>query len=100
MSIEVWWLAGATTISVNVMARSTVDGEMSVLVNGVTHIGDTTDLTSALLDATGTIKVIFSLLGQKKDLFKNDTEMKELMDNLATFVLSPGVIKLGIMSNE
>lgn len=51
------------------------------------------------LDATQGIKAIHLILNTKRELFKGDKEMDELMNMLATFVVSPAAIKVGILAN-
>lgn len=55
------------------------------------------ELLEGSISMTETMKAIFSVLGQKKDLWKNDADMKIIMDSLATFVLSSGAIKMGVI---
>lgn len=60
----------------------------------------TKNLTKACADLTAALKSIHSVLGQKKELFADDKDMKILMDELATFVLGSGSIKLGVFGSE
>ena len=57
------------------------------------------NLTAGSVGLADTIKAIHLLLGRKKDLFKDDKQMNELMNELATFVVSSGAIKLGVLSH-
>jgi len=57
------------------------------------------NLTAGSVGLAGTIKAIHLLLGRKSDLFKDDKQMNELMREIATFVVSSGAIKLGVLSH-
>ena len=57
------------------------------------------NLTAGSIGLADTLKAVNSLLSRKKDLFKDDVEMNELLNSLATFVVSAGSIKLGVLSN-
>jgi len=50
-------------------------------------------------DLTEALKNVHIVLGSKKDLWKDDKQMIQLMENLGTFVLSSGAIKSGVMNN-
>jgi len=51
-------------------------------------------------DLTQAMKNIHVMLGSKKDLWQDDSEMNDLMNTISTFVMSSGAIKLGVLSNE
>lgn len=54
-------------------------------------------LTRSNIDTVEAIKNIFMTLNDRKELWGNDPQMKKLMDGLATFVLSSGAIKMGVL---
>lgn len=56
-------------------------------------------LTELAISLSDTLKATHSVLGRKKDMFKGDDEMTVILNSLATFVLSSGAIKLGVVSN-
>lgn len=57
----------------------------------------TTLLHKTSSDLSDALKAIFSIMGKKKELWKNDEEINVIMDTLATFVLGSGTIKLGVI---
>ncbi len=54
-------------------------------------------LTKTVSDLAAAIKAVYSILGKKSDLFKDDAEMVVIMESLAHFVTGSGAIKLGAM---
>lgn len=58
-----------------------------------------TDLTNSSVGFSDALKNIHITLNNKKDLWEGDKEMQGLMEGLATFVVSSGAIKLGVISN-
>lgn len=59
-----------------------------------------TTLTKTNFDLTTVLKSIHILFGQKYELIQGDTELKELANSLATFILSSGAIKQGVLPSE
>lgn len=57
------------------------------------------NLTKASVDMADTIKAVHRILQARKEKFEGDDAMKTVMDSLATFVVSSGAIKLGVISN-
>ena len=56
-------------------------------------------LENSAVDMSDAMKAIHRILQSKKELFEGDQEMKAVLDSLATFVVSSGAIKLGVISN-
>lgn len=53
------------------------------------------ELGKSIEGLTDTIKNIFTVLGSKKDLWKKDNEMDELMNTISVFIMSSSTIKMG-----
>lgn len=51
-------------------------------------------------ELTEVLKNVHTLLGSKKDLWKDDVQINELMNVMATFIMSSGTIKHGVTKNE
>ena len=59
----------------------------------------TENLILATTNMSTTIKNIYTMLTVRKELFTDDKEMQKLLDELATFTLSSGAIKLAAVKN-
>jgi len=57
------------------------------------------NLTKSTIGFSDSLKGIHMTLQSKKDLFKDDMEMNELLTTLSTFVVSSAAVKLGVISN-
>ena len=73
------------------------------LLHNVTVIDEAKELISTLqtssMGFTASLKRIHSMLGQRKDLFIDDTDMDALMDELSKYVMDNAVIKAGVIEN-
>ena len=56
------------------------------------------DLQNSAIDLSDTIKAINMTLINKKNLFKGDEIMEDLLTTISKFMLSSSAIKLGVMS--
>lgn len=56
-------------------------------------------LQKTAVDLSDALKAVHRILQSKKEMFGTDKEIKELLDMLATFVVSSGAIKLGVISH-
>lgn len=52
-----------------------------------------------MLDLTDLVKAVHTVLGTKKDLWKDDAELNEMQAALSTFVVSGGAIRAGILQS-
>lgn len=58
------------------------------------------DLLDTAVGLADTIKSIYRLLNTKKEMWASDVQVNELMNQLATYMVSSSAIKLGVISNQ
>lgn len=80
----------------NTELKAQLNYNLEVIKSAEEQITNLTDTSVGLSDA---LKAVHRILQARKDQFKGDDEMKAVMDSLATFVVSSGAIKLGVISH-
>ena len=80
-----------------------INQQKQQLLENVKVIDDASEqiknLTNSAVDFSDALKGVHMTLQAKKELFKDDEEINELLNTLAKFVVGSSAIKLGVISN-